>query len=237
MLTKMEAFIERIKTTNTRDDLQQLIESLRDVYDVDHVIYHSVNSVGDQYAALTYDPAWVARYIDSGYTRIDPVVLGALQRFHPIDWKRLDWSGPVRQAFLHEAIDAGVGNQGYSVPIRGPKGQFALFTVNKKVNDERWARFTAEHVADLLLISHYIHQRAQEIESGGAPESARELSPRETDALTLLCLGYGRGQVADKLRISEHTLRAYIDSARFKLGALNTTHAVAIALQRGVIIA
>ncbi len=38
------------------------------------------------------------------------------------------------------------------------------------------------------------------------------------------------------LSISEHTLRAYIESARFKLGALNTTHAVARALSEGLIV-
>ena len=31
------------------------------------------------------------------------------------------------------------------------------------------------------------------------------------------------------------TLRVYIDSARFKLGALNTTHAVALAISSGTI--
>ena len=42
--------------------------------------------------------------------------------------------------------------------------------------------------------------------------------------------------VAEKLGISEHTLRVYIESARFKLGALNTTHAVARAMIRGMIV-
>ena len=41
--------------------------------------------------------------------------------------------------------------------------------------------------------------------------------------MTLLALGYSRAQVADSLSISEHTLRAYIESARSKLGAQNTT--------------
>ena len=54
--------------------------------------------------------------------------------------------------------------------------------------------------------------------------------------MTLLAVGYSRAQVADTLSISEHTLRVYIESARFKLGALNTTHAVARALSRGQIV-
>jgi DNA-binding CsgD family transcriptional regulator len=44
-----------------------------------------------------------------------------------------------------------------------------------------------------------------------------------------------RGRAADFLRISEHTLRVYIESARFKLGAANTTHAVAKAMAQGLI--
>lgn len=38
------------------------------------------------------------------------------------------------------------------------------------------------------------------------------------------------------LSLSEHTLRAYIESARSKLGAANTTHAVARALTDGLIV-
>lgn len=56
------------------------------------------------------------------------------------------------------------------------------------------------------------------------------------DALTLLAMGYSRAQVANSLSISEHTLRAYIESARLKLGASNTIHAVARAISRGLII-
>ncbi|MEH6741748.1 MAG: helix-turn-helix transcriptional regulator, partial [Sulfitobacter sp.] len=51
-----------------------------------------------------------------------------------------------------------------------------------------------------------------------------------------LAIGYSRAQVANSLAISEHTLRVYIESARFKLGALNTTHAVARAMSRGLIV-
>ena len=75
-----------------------------------------------------------------------------------------------------------------------------------------------------------------EIEPGRTPEPMQALSPREVDAMTLLAIGYNRAQVAEELSISEHTLRVYIESARYKLGALNTTHAVARALSRGLIV-
>lgn len=203
---------------------------------VDHVVYHWVSADGEQYGYGTYDSAWVARYIEQDYLRIDPVVLGSFQRFHPVDWKRLDWSSRAARAFRKGALDHGIGNQGFSIPIRGPNGQFALFTLSHTASDEDWRAFTISHQSDLILIAHYLNQRALELEKGRVPEPVRALSPRETDALTFLAMGYSRGQVSDMLSISEHTLRVYIESARFKLGALNTTHAVARALSEGLIL-
>ena len=227
--------IERLRNVSTLEELDDYIVSLRDVLGVEHVVYHSVNSTGDQYAVTTYQPVWVDHYLGNDYARIDPVVQACLRRFHPVDWKRLDWSGKAVKAFMHEAVDAGVGNQGFSVPIRGPSGQFALFTVSSREKDDDWLRYTRDQIPTLILASHYINQKALEIERGSDQADIVSLSPRETDALTLLALGHSRAQAADRLSISEHTLRVYIESARFKLAAMNTTHAVARAMTQGLL--
>ncbi len=232
----LEKILERLEQAETLDGLQTASVTLRDTLDVGHIAYHWVDSAGDQYGCGTYSIAWQERYLDKNYLRIDPVVIGCYQRFHPVDWKRLDWSSKAARAFLSESIEYGLGNQGYSVPIRGPNGQFALFSVNHSCSDEAWADFTELHRRDLILIAHYFNEKALEFEPERTPEQSQALSPREVDALTLLAIGYSRAQVANTLAISEHTLRVYIESARFKLGALNTTHAVARALSRGLIV-
>ena len=147
-----------------------------------------------------------------------------------------DDAGKVAKAFLKDALAHGVGNQGYSIPIRGPNGQFALFTVNHSCTDDAWQAFIGAYGRELILIAHYFNRKALEFERSRQPDSPRSLSPREIDAMTLLALGYSRAQVAHSLSISEHTLRVYIESARSKLGALNTTHAIATALSRGLIV-
>ena len=129
-----------------------------------------------------------------------------------------------------------MGDQGFSVPIRGPHGQFALFTTNHSCTDAVWAAFTARHRRDLIWAAHCFNEKALALAPDRAPCAVQALSPREVDAMTLLAVGYSRAQVADRLSISEHTLRAYVESARFKLGASNTTHAVARALSRGLIV-
>jgi DNA-binding CsgD family transcriptional regulator len=235
MYQELEDFLEDLQAARSLDDVQAHLFGLRDFLEVEHLVYHCLDASGNKYGAMTYDAPWIRRYIEQDYARVDPVVQGTYQRFHPVDWKQLDWSGKAQRAFLGEALATGVGNQGLSVPIRGPNGQFALFSVNSTETDEVWAQYRAEKLNTLILAAHYINQRALELESDAHPPS-KPLSPRESDALTLLANGMNRSQASEKLGISEHTLRVYIESARFKLGAANATHAVARAMVRGLIV-
>ncbi|WP_411892415.1 helix-turn-helix transcriptional regulator [Yoonia sp. SDW83-1] len=236
MVLELDQFLQALEQADALEQIHDLTVGLRDQFQIDHVVYHWVSADGEQYGFGTYDPAWAQRYSEKEYLRIDPVIVGCFQRFDPVDWKRLDWSSKAAQAFRKDAIAHGVGNQGFSIPIRGPNGQLALLTASHTTDDESWAEFMEAHQREWILIAHYLNQKALQLEKGRTPEPVRALSPRETDALTYLGMGYSRGQVADLLNISEHTLRAYIESARFKLGALNTTHAVARAITEGLIV-
>ncbi len=231
----LESFIDQLQRVGTHSDLDGVILSLSNELNAEHVVYHSVSSKGEQYAVTTYETEWVDQYLGNDYARIDPVVQACLRRFNPVDWKRLNWAGKATQNFMHEAIDAGVGNQGFSIPIRGPSGQFALFTVSAREDDVLWEKYTQDYSRSLILASHYVNQKALELELGSDQDEIVSLSPRETDALTLLALGMSRAQAANSLSISEHTLRVYIESARFKLAAMNTTHAVARAMNQGLL--
>lgn len=186
------------------------------------MVYHWVNSKGASLGVGTYSDIWRNRYLELGYVRVDPVIL--------------DWSSKAARAFLRDALDHGIGNQGLSVPIRGPLGQYGLFTVNHRCSDQEWAEFIETHRADLIVLSHVLNTKVIALEGEEKSQLRTALSPRETESLTLLAIGYSRAQVAQTMQISEHTLRAYIESARLKLGAANTIHAIAAALTQGVIL-
>lgn len=231
----MEALLDEVQLARTLPDLQRATENVRDHYRIAHIVYHWVNSAGERFGAGTYSQAWVDRYVERDYLRMDPVILGCFQRFDPVDWKQLDWTGRAARAFLQEAIEYGVGNQGFTVPIRGPSGQFALFTASDHCDDAAWAGFIEANRRDLLLLAHEFNRRALVFEQGEGVANP-PLSPRELAAMTYLAKGMNRAQAAAEMDISEHTLRVYIEAARHKLGALNTTHAVARALSRGLIV-
>jgi len=236
MTAKLDQFLELLQATETEQDLQKLVENLRDVYDINNVVYHAINSKGEHHVAYTYSNEWAMHYHSNDYVKVDPVVRTAFHHFHPMNWKSLDWSNKTARTLYHEAADSGIGNQGYTVPIRGPNGQFALLSVNNTATDASWEKFSSEYKRDMLLISHFLHQKATEIVSPEDFEAPVALSPRERDALAFMAQGQSRGQAADALKISEHTLRVYLDSARNKLRALNTVHAVALAYKNGTII-
>ena len=235
-LPHLERIWEGLEQADGLAAMQQASEALRDYYAIAHIAYHWVDTTGTQYGCGTYGLAWAERYQEQGYLRIDPVVLGCYRRFQPVDWKDLDWSSRAARAFRRDALAFGLGNQGFSVPIRGPHGQFALFTANHSCEDMFWAEFTMSHRRDLVWAAHCFNEKALLLEPARAPAAVQALSPREVDAMTLLAVGLSRAQVAERLAISEHTLRVYVENARFKLGASNTTHAVARALSRGLIV-
>lgn len=233
---ELEPILERLQTTSSIEDLRVWAHELRDGLRVAHVIYHTANLKGEQVGAFTYDVNWVRHYIAKDYRTIDPVVLAGIRRFHPMDWKTLDWSSAAARQMMREAMAAGLGNQGWSVPIWGPSGEFAMFSINHHATDETWAAYTRANAKDLLLVSHLVHQQAKRIINNEVTPPTADLSPREREVLARLSFGESRSKVADALQISENTLRAYIDSARHKLGAMNVTHAVAIATARGIIV-
>jgi DNA-binding CsgD family transcriptional regulator len=236
MKLNLEKALETIQKVETLEEFQESAETLRDALGLAHVVYHWVNSVGERFGAGTYSSEWVDRYLERDYLRMDPVIFSCFQRFTPVNWKSLDWSAKSAKAFLREAIEYGLGNQGYTIPIRGPNGQFALFTLNGISSDENWADFIEVYGRDLIIVAHEFNKKALAFEESNASAPGPSLSPRETMAISNLAKGLSRAQAAQKMGISEHTLRVYIEAARHKLGALNTTHAVARALSTGVII-
>lgn len=61
------------------------------------------------------------------------------------------------------------------------------------------------------------------------------LTPREIDVLQQIAGGNRNRDIADKLFISEHTVKIHIQHIMEKLGASDRTEAVAIGARRGII--
>ena len=62
---------------------------------------------------------------------------------------------------------------------------------------------------------------------------SQRLSPRELECLAWAAQGKTYGEISTMLGISFGTVKTNLDIARFKLGAVNVTHAVALAILYG----
>lgn len=59
------------------------------------------------------------------------------------------------------------------------------------------------------------------------------LSPREKEVLQYIASGWLSLEIANKLFLSEHTVRNFVKNACAKLNARGRAHAVVVAAQRG----
>ena len=100
---------------------------------------------------------------------------------------------------------------------------------------EGYAR-TPEQMAELAL---EVLDEATEANSRRAEPSDTSrhgtLSPRETEVLVLVAEGLPNGEIAERLFISERTVRYHLTSIFGKLGADNRTQAVALARQKSLL--
>lgn len=69
--------------------------------------------------------------------------------------------------------------------------------------------------------------------SGFFPELA--LTPREVEVLSLVAQGLGNKEVGEALGTAAGTVKAHVQSILSKLGAKDRTHAVTIAIRRGIV--
>jgi len=63
-----------------------------------------------------------------------------------------------------------------------------------------------------------------------------ELTPREIEVLRMMSEGLGNKMIADRLKISEHTVKFHISSIFTKMDVLSRTEAVMAGLRQGIIL-
>lgn len=68
-----------------------------------------------------------------------------------------------------------------------------------------------------------------------AASRLEQLTPRERDVLTLVAKGRSNRNVAQELGLAEETVKSYLSNVLQKLQASDRTHAVVIALRRGLL--
>ena len=126
-----------------------------------------------------------------------------------------------------EARAHGIGSQGLTIPIRGSHGERSLFSVTSTLPRREWTRLRDSSIHEMQILSHYLHETVFDALGFRKFGRIRKLSGRESQCLQLLAMGRISKQIAAELGISESAVKLYLRSARLKLGAVTSHHAVA----------
>lgn len=224
----------------TDRSLDGFVSFVRDRYGLANVTYLCPSfrgrSIADPFLSMTYTEGWAERYREEGYTAIDPVFNLGARSVLPMDWARLPREDKKVRRLFAEAKEFGVGQQGLTIPVRGPtNGLWALFIATSNESDHEWSGRRYELVRDLVHVSHYVHQRAYQLHAEDTPIDFDSISKREVEALEWSAEGKTLADIAILMRISTETVKSHLESARFKLQAINRVHAVTKAIRAGLI--
>jgi DNA-binding CsgD family transcriptional regulator len=114
-----------------------------------------------------------------------------------------------------------------------------MFSVRADESDRVWEARCRAVKRDVIGIAHFVHQHVCDTyaqEAIAEEPNARECLTRyEIEVLRWAADGRWTDEIAGMMRISVPAAKAHLDSARFKLQALNRNHAIVKALRAGLI--
>jgi LuxR family transcriptional activator of conjugal transfer of Ti plasmids len=229
-----EGFNDLMEASDLAQDERTIKQALRNfaaAVGFDRFAYLNV-SAGDIRTLTNYPTAWQHTYLDNNYATIDPVVTIAKRAMQPFAWSQPGTADatPDTIRFFGEAADFGI-RSGVSIPVRGGFGRTALLTfASDKPSADAEVRNAVHAITAVAFVHVHLNRLVRTSHS-----TAVALTPRQSLCLAWASMGKTMDEIADLLGISERAVRFYVKGARDRLGATNTTHAVRLAVEQGLI--
>jgi DNA-binding CsgD family transcriptional regulator len=230
---------DHVKPISKSEEPDAFFRSTRNLYGLKNISYLGVNlptSDGTPYYVHnTYSEDWLSRYHTERYLSVDPIIRLGLKAMLPVDWSDIPNLTPEQRRMFGESCEFGVGSQGLTFPLHGLHGETAVFSIASDFSKAEWFNFKRSHLRDMRIIADFFHQRVLKDALGPNADAELELTDRELECLKWSAEGKTYEDTGTLLGISARTVRFFLENARHKLGSLNTTHAVASAMLRGLI--
>ncbi len=237
----LESFIKKIDEATTLDDILSLLTERISGLGFTHFAYWLLwppEGARQPLCITNYPDDWAEYYLNENYASHDYVGRYAAKSTLPFVWNKLVAERQLtqqQQKIFHEGQDAGL-KAGATVPIHGPGAAKATFSVSADMPDKDFEKLFSQHRHEVHLMATYAHEKIIGLGLHKPLDNAINLTPREIEVLTWAAKGKSRWEISIILAISEETVKAHLENTRRKLGASNTTHAIAIALLHGLLL-
>ena len=140
----------------------------------------------------------------------------------------IDAIGAIRSEFPEARIIVVTTHPGDTQVSRALKAGARAYLLKGMLRKELLDTIRAVYAGQKRLSSEIAAEIAEH-----ATDSA--LSPREIDVLRLVAAGNANKEIGAQLSLTEVTVKSHVGNILAKLGANDRTHAVTIALKRGII--
>lgn len=230
---ELDGLIESIELAQDERTIKQTLRNFAYSLGFNRFAYLDVR--GNEVKALSNYPAeWQNIYLEGRLSQIDPVVAAAKRSREPFVWAQNETSCSSDNAaeFFGKAAAFGI-RSGLSIPVRGSFGRTAILTLASDRASS--ADIGVSDAARAITAVAFVHVHLNCLARGLSNSCSISLTPREMHCLAWASHGKTRSETAALLGIKEPTVRFYTESAFEKLGAVNVTHAVRLALEKGLI--
>ena len=231
--------IRRVARPSSWSDARRRLADFAGRNAFEHAVHLALSprgrSTGGPVFVTTYPQAWIDRYHEQKYFALDPVLAMARRSRIPFHWTDLAVGSPEIAAFFAESVEMGVGRHGLTIPIHGPEGEKALFSVTSNKSEAEFRAQCVDRMPLLQILGFEFHRGLSNLIAPLQPERSQSLRPREREVLYWAASGKTVWETAQLLGITEDTTNSYLRDAIRRLSCLNKPHAVAEAVRLGLV--
>lgn len=231
---ELDSFIDELERQPDRNGVRLALRKLTRASGFDAFTY--VCNGGTEITGMSnYQAQWQMHYLERNFTVVDPVVRLARQYMRPFCWSRTDpaFQDSATRWFFDQAKEFGISS-GLTIPIPASYGRFAMLTM-VSAESKTAERVKLDNPVRAITAAALVHVWLAKLVAGDRAAAKPILSGRQLACLTWASLGKTTPEIAMLLQISPNTVRYYLVEAKERLGAVNTAHAVRVAVERGLI--
>jgi LuxR family quorum sensing-dependent transcriptional regulator len=228
-------FIEGLEAHRSVPATMDALEAAFARFGFEHIIVTGLPNPDQRFSQMVLAKRWPAEwfklYTEKNYDRVDPVVRKCRQSVNPFEWSEAPYDPelePGAVEVMRRAADFRM-SRGFVVPIHGLTGYEAGVSLGGVHLD-----LNARSKPALHLMAMYGFERIRRL-LRPEPHSSARLTPREREAIAWASQGKSAWEIGEILNITQRTAEEHLATAARKLGAVNRTHAVAIAIRLNII--
>lgn len=237
----LEGFIERSVACETEDDLFRAFDAFVANFGIKYCAYFimskQLRAIPPQAGLVRHNfpHGFTKRYIVNNYAKFDPIIAQSLKESRPFHWREAKEKQTLnaQQKLVFEAHKEANLIDGLAVPVFGPMGTFALFSLASEGVELDLSPSQMIAIQFTCLQTHNCYYELAQI-NNDAP--IKPLSPREKEALTLVAAGLANNAIADRLGVTENTVDTMLRRIFAKFGVNNRISAVLKGIGCGVLL-